>query len=390
MGVIVKHPRMDVSHDITCRSTGIHVIHGYNTILVCRCYIHVCSILQSSSICHQHDSKCLVFVQGFHKIAEVDSKGKPQKLPLKADIRKAMSLPGNAALMVCNIRSPISQLTSMATPLTMGASTPTKELETNSGPNTVGVDVRAVPVVSVDVQGSALVDVTKSSSASLPAIAVTPVSGHDETRLPPPKRIYTRRSLQMKTAVKRMKIPSSTTAVADLNPTTASLTESVSFAAADRCTIAPTQFDISGLLPEEFTVKVRTPPARVLELPIQPSAMNSEAADSSPVVALSEAKVSMTGSDMGPSDAHFVTPPRAMEFRHAVSPPPTAKPCETEGQGTLSPLAQDVPWEPLGNVDNVSGRVTKVFMKKGPRRGIPYLANIAAVSASLPPTTSNG
>jgi hypothetical protein len=322
----------------------------------------------------------LVFVQGFHKIAEVDSKGKPQKLPLKADIRKAMSLPGNAALMVCNIRSPISQLTSMATPLTMGASTPTKELETNSGTNPVGVDV----------QGSALVDVTKPSGASLPAIAVTPVSGHDETRLPPPKRIYTRRNLQMKTAVKRMKIPYSTTAVADRNPTTASVTESVSFAAADRCTVAPTQFDISGLLPEEFTVKIRTPPARVLELPIQPSVMNSEAADSSPVVALSEAKVSMTGSDMGPSDAHFVTPPRAMEFRHAVSPPPTAKPCEPEGQGTLSPPAQDMPWEPLGNVDNVSGRVTKAFMKKGPRREIPYLANIAAVSARLPPTTSNG
>lgn len=347
--------------------------------------------MQSSSICHQHNSKCSFCVQGFHKIAEVDSKGKPQKLPLKADIRKAMSLPGNAALMVCNIRSPISQLTSMATPITMGASTPTKELETNNGTNTVGVDVRAVPVVSVDVQGSALVDVIKPSGASLPAIELPPVSGRDETRLPPPKRIYTKRSLQMKTAVKRMKIPYSTTAVADLRPSTASLRESESFAAADRCTIAPAQFDISGLLPEEFTVKVRTPPARVLELPIQPSVMNSEAAGSSPFVALSEAKVSMTGSDMGPADAHFVTPPRAMQFRHSVSPPPTAKPCETEAQSTLSPHADDVPWEPLGNVNNISGRFSKVFMKKGPRRGIPCLAkNIAAVSAHLPPTTSNG
>lgn len=322
-------------------------------------------------------------VQGFLKIAEVDSKGKPQKLPLKADVRKAMSLPGNAALMVCNIRSPKSQLTSMATPLTMGATTPTKELETNSGTKAVGIDVRAVPVVSVDGQGSALVDastVTKPSGTSLLAIDVPLVSGHNETRLPPPKRIYTKRSLQMKTAAKRMKIPYSTTSVADPNPTSASVTETVSFAAADRCAVSPTQFDISGLLPEEFTVKVRTPPA-----------MKSEAAESSPGVAPSEAKVSMAGSDMSPSDARFVTPPRAMEFRHGVSPPPTAKPCETESQVTLSLHAHNMPWEPLGNVNNVSGRVAKVFMKKGPRRAIPYLAkNIGAVSAPLPPTTSIG
>lgn len=41
--------------------------------------------------------------QGFLKIAEVDAQGKPQKLRLKNEIRKAMSLPGNSALMVCNV-----------------------------------------------------------------------------------------------------------------------------------------------------------------------------------------------------------------------------------------------------------------------------------------------
>lgn len=45
----------------------------------------------------------LMLLQGFLKIAEVDAQGKPQKFPLKNEIRKAMSLPGNSALMVCNV-----------------------------------------------------------------------------------------------------------------------------------------------------------------------------------------------------------------------------------------------------------------------------------------------
>lgn len=41
--------------------------------------------------------------QGFLKIAEVDAQGRPQKLRLKNEIRKAMSFPGNSALMVCHL-----------------------------------------------------------------------------------------------------------------------------------------------------------------------------------------------------------------------------------------------------------------------------------------------
>ncbi|CAM6011686.1 unnamed protein product [Sphagnum balticum] len=47
--------------------------------------------------------------QGFLKVAEVDGRGKPHKLPLKAEIRKAMSLPGSATLMVCHLRAAFTQ-----------------------------------------------------------------------------------------------------------------------------------------------------------------------------------------------------------------------------------------------------------------------------------------
>lgn len=43
------------------------------------------------------------------KVAEVDGRGKPHKLPLKAEIRKAMSLPGSATLMVCHLRAAFTQ-----------------------------------------------------------------------------------------------------------------------------------------------------------------------------------------------------------------------------------------------------------------------------------------
>ncbi len=51
----------------------------------------------------------LNWIQGFLKVAEVDGRGKPHKLPLKAEIRKAMSLPGSATLMVCHLRAAFTQ-----------------------------------------------------------------------------------------------------------------------------------------------------------------------------------------------------------------------------------------------------------------------------------------
>ena len=59
-------------------------------------------------------------LQGFLKIAEVDAQGKPQKLGLKTEIRKAMSLPGNSALMVCHV----PQVGIPALPMTAGDITP--------------------------------------------------------------------------------------------------------------------------------------------------------------------------------------------------------------------------------------------------------------------------
>ncbi|KAI5079275.1 hypothetical protein GOP47_0004754 [Adiantum capillus-veneris] len=41
--------------------------------------------------------------QGFLKVAEVDRLGKPRKLPIKPDIRRAMSIPGSAMLLVLHM-----------------------------------------------------------------------------------------------------------------------------------------------------------------------------------------------------------------------------------------------------------------------------------------------
>lgn len=44
--------------------------------------------------------------QGFVTVAEVDGRGKPWKLPIKADVRRAMSIPGSATLMISYLSSP--------------------------------------------------------------------------------------------------------------------------------------------------------------------------------------------------------------------------------------------------------------------------------------------
>ena len=43
-------------------------------------------------------------MQGFIPIAEVDAKGRPCRLPIKADIRKALCFPGGSTLMVVHLR----------------------------------------------------------------------------------------------------------------------------------------------------------------------------------------------------------------------------------------------------------------------------------------------
>lgn len=43
---------------------------------------------------------------GFVIVAEVDGRGRPWKLPIKADVRRAMSIPGSATLMISYLSSP--------------------------------------------------------------------------------------------------------------------------------------------------------------------------------------------------------------------------------------------------------------------------------------------
>lgn len=47
-------------------------------------------------------------MQGFVSIAEVDSKGRARRLPIKADIRRALCFPGGSTLMVSHLNKEIS------------------------------------------------------------------------------------------------------------------------------------------------------------------------------------------------------------------------------------------------------------------------------------------
>ena len=42
-------------------------------------------------------------MQGFASVAEVDRKGRARRLPIKADVRKALCFPGGSTLMVSHL-----------------------------------------------------------------------------------------------------------------------------------------------------------------------------------------------------------------------------------------------------------------------------------------------
>lgn len=46
--------------------------------------------------------------QGFITIGEVNSKGKVSRLPIRADIRRALSFPGGSMLMVAHVKKDTS------------------------------------------------------------------------------------------------------------------------------------------------------------------------------------------------------------------------------------------------------------------------------------------
>ncbi|GLJ53800.1 hypothetical protein SUGI_1148380 [Cryptomeria japonica] len=50
-----------------------------------------------------HESEGFWLEQGFSTLAEVDGKGKARKLPIKNDVRRAMSMPGSATLLVSHL-----------------------------------------------------------------------------------------------------------------------------------------------------------------------------------------------------------------------------------------------------------------------------------------------
>jgi hypothetical protein len=43
-------------------------------------------------------------MQGFSSIAQVDTKGRARRLPVKADIRKALCFPGGSTLMILHLK----------------------------------------------------------------------------------------------------------------------------------------------------------------------------------------------------------------------------------------------------------------------------------------------
>lgn len=47
-------------------------------------------------------------MQGFVSVAEVDTKGRARKLPIKADIRRALCFPGGSTLMVSHLNKDAS------------------------------------------------------------------------------------------------------------------------------------------------------------------------------------------------------------------------------------------------------------------------------------------
>ncbi|CAM6117928.1 unnamed protein product [Calypogeia fissa] len=101
--------------------------------------------------------------QGYVTVAEVDGRGKPWKLPIKADVRRAMSIPGSATLMISYLSSPSIQPAS---------------------PGPLASAVMSPKMTSNEIFGKALLEISKptlanSSSARLNSL---PSNGEKEGR----------------------------------------------------------------------------------------------------------------------------------------------------------------------------------------------------------------
>jgi hypothetical protein len=57
-------------------------------------------------------------LQGFVSIGEVDTRGKIRKIPVRADIKRALCFPGGSTLMVTHLKKELSILQTWEKPLT--------------------------------------------------------------------------------------------------------------------------------------------------------------------------------------------------------------------------------------------------------------------------------
>ncbi|XP_024025448.1 uncharacterized protein LOC21398602 [Morus notabilis] len=76
-------------------------------------YMELRKRLQSVGVCSiicwgDKESEAFWHKQGFVSVAEVDVKGKARRLPIKADIRKALCFPGGSTLMLSHLKQDVS------------------------------------------------------------------------------------------------------------------------------------------------------------------------------------------------------------------------------------------------------------------------------------------
>ncbi|PON64550.1 Histone acetyltransferase type B, catalytic subunit [Trema orientale] len=105
--------------------------------------------LQSVGICSilcwgDKESEGFWHKQGFVSVAEVDVKGRARRLPIKTDIRKALSFPGGSTLMVSHLKQEVSALSADSLKLTF-------PLQPNGKPSSTATEI---PPFGVPMEGS--------------------------------------------------------------------------------------------------------------------------------------------------------------------------------------------------------------------------------------------
>ncbi|QCD96991.1 uncharacterized protein LOC114179539 isoform X2 [Vigna unguiculata] len=83
---------------------AIHQRKGFGHLLVLELRKRLQSVGIRSILCWgDKESEGFWLKQGFVEIAQVDTKGRARRLPVKSDIQKSLCFPGGSTLMVCNV-----------------------------------------------------------------------------------------------------------------------------------------------------------------------------------------------------------------------------------------------------------------------------------------------